>query len=135
MALRYVARKTARLYETTGGGKFHMVMIFGDEVDVDVDSNPVNGRLSATFRGRDSFVRDDQIGTQPALEIYFIDVGQGDATFIVTPGRKKILIDGGLNRRALGFLIWKYRFGQFESREIRFSTSFLAARVRLAHLL
>lgn len=29
------------------------------------------------------------------LEIYFIDVGQGDSTLIVTPNDKKILIDGG----------------------------------------
>ena len=29
------------------------------------------------------------------LEIYFIDVGQGDSTLIVTPNNKKILIDGG----------------------------------------
>ncbi len=29
------------------------------------------------------------------LKIYFIDVGQGDSTLIVTPNRKTILIDGG----------------------------------------
>ena len=29
------------------------------------------------------------------LKIYFIDVGQGDCTFIVTPKNKTILIDGG----------------------------------------
>lgn len=29
------------------------------------------------------------------LKIYFIDVGQGDCTFIVTPNNKTILIDGG----------------------------------------
>lgn len=31
----------------------------------------------------------------PRLKIYFIDVGQGDSTLIVTPKNKKILIDGG----------------------------------------
>jgi beta-lactamase superfamily II metal-dependent hydrolase len=46
------------------------------------------------------------------LEIYFIDVGQGDSTFIVTPRGRKILIDGGMNRRALGFLVWFYRLDQ-----------------------
>ena len=30
-----------------------------------------------------------------SLKIYFIDVGQGDSTLIVTPRNKKILIDGG----------------------------------------
>ena len=29
------------------------------------------------------------------LKIYFVDVGQGDGTFIVTPKNKTILIDGG----------------------------------------
>lgn len=29
------------------------------------------------------------------LEIYFVDVGQGDCTFIITPQRKTILVDGG----------------------------------------
>ena len=29
------------------------------------------------------------------LKIYFIDVGQGDSTLIVTPSKKTILIDGG----------------------------------------
>lgn len=31
------------------------------------------------------------------LKIYFVDVGQGDCTLIVTPTNKKILIDGGGN--------------------------------------
>ena len=31
------------------------------------------------------------------LHIHFIDVGQGDSTLIITPGNKKLLIDGGGN--------------------------------------
>jgi glyoxylase-like metal-dependent hydrolase (beta-lactamase superfamily II) len=50
----------------------------------------------------------------PVLEVYFIDVGQGDSTFIVTPGRKKILVDGGLKDRALRFLAWKYRLSDVD---------------------
>jgi len=45
---------------------------------------------------------------KPSLEMYFIDVGQGDSTFIVTPKRKTILIDGGKNDHAFRFLSWKY---------------------------
>jgi hypothetical protein len=43
------------------------------------------------------------------LEMYFIDVGQGDAMFIVTPAGRKILVDGGRGDEAFQFLVWKYR--------------------------
>jgi len=35
------------------------------------------------------------ISISKTLKIYFIDVGQGDCTLIVTPNNKKIIIDGG----------------------------------------
>ncbi|MBQ3145514.1 MAG: ComEC/Rec2 family competence protein [Clostridia bacterium] len=35
------------------------------------------------------------ISISKTLKIYFVDVGQGDCTLIVTPNNKKILIDGG----------------------------------------
>jgi len=107
MATRFITRKTSRLYESSTGEERRMVLIFGDQVET--TGPAVNGRVPAEFRGRPGFIRHDHLGLQPVLELYFIDVGQGDSTFIVTPGRKKILIDGGLNRRALGFLAWKHR--------------------------
>lgn len=35
------------------------------------------------------------------LSVYFLDVGQGDAIFIDSPNHKRILVDGGKNRKVL----------------------------------
>jgi competence protein ComEC len=85
-----------------------MILIFGDRVKT--FGSTVHGRYKAEFRGQKGYISKDHMDSNPSLELYFIDVGQGDSTFIVTPGRKKILIDGGINKRAFGFLAWKYRF-------------------------
>jgi len=43
-------------------------------------------------------------------QIYFrLDVGLGDTAFIVTQNNAKILVDGDLQDRVLGFFIWKYQ--------------------------
>ena len=95
------------MYKKDTGSSRHGYLIYGDEVKT--TGHATNGRVPIEFRGRPGFVKESILETKHPLEFYSIDVGQGDATFIVTPGGKKILIDGGLNRRALGFLIWRYR--------------------------
>jgi competence protein ComEC len=110
VATRYITAKTSRLYKNDSDQTCEMVLIFGDEVSV--TSQVSNGRVKTKFRDREGWMKEKDLGQEPSLEIYFIDVGQGDSTFIVTPGRKTILIDGGINRRALGFLAWKYRLDQ-----------------------
>lgn len=40
-------------------------------------------------------------GPNKNLEVYFLDVGQGDSELIVLPGNVKILIDGGPNNKIL----------------------------------
>ena len=108
MPVKYISGKSSPLYRSSTGGSREMVLIFGDEVKT--SGSPVEGRVRAEFRGRKGFISENHLGNNPALEMYFIDVGQGDSAFIVTPHRKKILIDGGINKRAFGFLAWKYRF-------------------------
>jgi competence protein ComEC len=97
MTTKYVSTKTAYLYKALSGGDRSMVLIYGDEVAT--TGGATNGRLRATFRGRNGFIKADAFGDQPSLELYFIDVGQGDSTFIVTPSRRTILVDGGINSR------------------------------------
>lgn len=104
---RFIVKKTSRLFKSSKGLAFRMVLIFGDEVKT---LGPEKyDRARAMFRGRTGWIKKDHLGTEAVLEVHFIDVGQGDSTFIETPSRKKILIDGGINDQALRFLAWKYR--------------------------
>jgi len=107
-----VVQKTSRLYESSTTNNFSMVLIFGDEVDS--SGTEADGRVKVSFRSREGWVKKSHLGNNPVLEAYFIDVGQGDSTFIVTPGRKKILVDGGLNDQASRFLAWKYRLADVD---------------------
>ena len=107
MTTRFVSDKTTTMYKNAIGSSRHGYLIFGDEVTTTGSTN--NDRMPIVFRGRPGFVKKSRLETTHPLEFYSVDVGQGDATFVVTPAGKKILIDGGLNRRALGFLVWRYR--------------------------
>lgn len=117
MATRFINRKTSRLYDESDVNTIKQVLIFGEEVKT---SGPeINGRIKATYRKKyEGFVKVDHLSTEASLEVYFIDVGQADATFIITPARKKILIDGGGNDQATGFLSWKYQLADANSADL-----------------
>jgi beta-lactamase superfamily II metal-dependent hydrolase len=111
MTVQYLNKKTHPFHflSKTGEQKKY-VLIFGDEVEVLAGPAPSGtGWQKVKFRGRDGEMKTAPLTSSRSLEMYFLDVGQGDAAFITTPSNEKILVDGGLNDRALGFLIWKYR--------------------------
>lgn len=65
-------------------------------------------------RGDIGWMHEDDIQKDKLLEINFIDIGQGDGCFIVTPDDKFIVIDAGEGDNMHRFLRW--RFGGFKKK-------------------
>lgn len=110
MARKFVADRTQAFQFVENGESRRFVLTFGDEVNT-LDAPAPGGPefRSVEYRGRVGEWKQPLLSDERPLDMYFLDVGQGDAAFVVTPNDTKILVDGGLRERALGFLIWKYR--------------------------
>ncbi|HEY7534436.1 MAG TPA: MBL fold metallo-hydrolase, partial [Thermodesulfobacteriota bacterium] len=65
-------------------------------VEINIEGNSEKAYLSKKDR--------KNLKTGKLLELYFIDVGQGDAMLIQTPSNKRILIDGGPDESVNEFL-------------------------------
>lgn len=94
-------------------------LIWGDRVRVLQKLTAKNiAKISA--RGQDNHEEEmwvvlDDLGGEPLLELYVIDVGQGDGLLLVTPEGHHIMVDGGNIRRnqtsgknATDFVDWKF---------------------------
>ena len=107
MSVQYISTKSTVFHPDAHTDSQDLVLIFGDEVRT--TGQQENGRDQVMYRGRTGWVRSHRLMPHHPLEMYCIDVGQGDAAFIVTPAGRKILIDGGRGHEAFQFLVWKYR--------------------------
>ncbi len=107
MPRRFIASRSAAFHPGPLTNARDFVMLFGDEVET--TGRQRGGRDEVLYRRRPGWVRSDRLIEHHPLELYAVDVGQGDATFIVTPGERTILVDGGMGDEAFQFLVWKYR--------------------------
>lgn len=111
---RYLSQDTARLYAQAEGTAVVTELLWGDHLTIlEPGSETVRHKVRA--RGRTGFLDHDAIGDQSLLEIYFIDVGQGDGVLVRTPDDRHVMIDGGYARakqstgkNAADFVDWKF---------------------------
>lgn len=118
MAVRYVSSYTATLEDDEGGRL--ATLLWGDPLHVQSTSG---SRTKVLARGWPGWVNNGDISDRNLLEIYVIDVGQGDGVLVKTPtpglpetpAGNWLLIDAGkplarqmTKKGAANFLRWKF---------------------------
>jgi beta-lactamase superfamily II metal-dependent hydrolase len=64
--------------------------------------------VAVRARGVDGWMRATDVQRERLLEVNFVDVGQGDGCFIVTPEDRYLLVDAGEFDNMLRFLSWRF---------------------------
>jgi len=103
---RFAKERLVSIYDQPGGRE-QLKVFMGEWLKQ--EAPPVGDWVAVKFRGGRGFVKTAHLGTQRLLEIFFIDVDQGDSILIQTPKDRRILIDGGQTKDALSFVENKYR--------------------------
>jgi beta-lactamase superfamily II metal-dependent hydrolase len=90
----------------------YTTLLWGDRVRV-IERNA--NRAKVAGRGSVGWIDEDCLGGEELLEVYFVDVGQGDGILVVTPEGHHLMIDGGYRRSkqqarksAADFVDWKF---------------------------
>ncbi|MEN6441263.1 MAG: MBL fold metallo-hydrolase [Syntrophobacter sp.] len=112
MAIKYISEETVPMYAAASGNRKLLELLWGDRVTVLETGNP---RSKVSSRGKTGYVNTLALGDESLLEVYFIDVGQGDGILIRAPDGRHIMIDGGYKRasqptgkNAADFVDWKF---------------------------
>jgi beta-lactamase superfamily II metal-dependent hydrolase len=107
-AYAYAAKPLVLVYADAGGRRQVANLFLGEWMKILDPSVPAQGRVRVRYRGGSGFVDVSGLSRIRHLEIYFIDVDQGDAILIQTPDDRRILVDGGQGDEAHQFIRTKY---------------------------
>ena len=109
---------SAPFIRTTPNGGKKQQLLWGDFVNLlggeDGDWVEVRGR------GENGWMHRDDLQDERLLEVSFVDVGQGDGAFLVTPEDRFLLVDAGERDNMFRFLRWRFNLRNHPEREIRF---------------
>ena len=121
--MEYVRHDTVRVWKTPTGGRspadLMAVLYWGDGLEV-LERTPAATRVKLS-REREGWVRGELRTAEVSLLAFaFIDVGQGDACLVTTPGGKRILVDGGENKLAARYLAARFQDEMVECGSVHF---------------
>jgi beta-lactamase superfamily II metal-dependent hydrolase len=104
----FAAYPSAFVYDPPGGRKIDH-LLWGDYVRL---LGPEQGEWAEVrARGKTGWMRKEDIQERRLLEVNFVDIGQGDGCFIVTPDDRFILVDAGQEDNMFRFLRWRFNIG------------------------
>ncbi len=103
----FVSKPAVYLRSTSSGGSKKNHLLLGDWLKV-LDATPKDGSIKVRCRGDEGWLKIDEFAERRALEVNFVDIGQGDGCHIVTPDDDIILIDAGVGSNMNRFLSWRY---------------------------
>lgn len=82
-------------------------LLWGDYVELRGDET-ADGWVRVRARRENGWMKKDDLQPERLLEVNFVDIGQGDGCFIVTPDDELILIDAGEGDNMRRFLSWRF---------------------------
>lgn len=110
------------IFDTPDGAKTQQ-LIWGDFVTL---LNEDQGDWTKVRSRRTTgWMKKSDLQAERLLEVNFVDIGQGDGAFIVTPDDRFLLIDAGAADNMLRFLSWRFDLRDHPTRVIKFRAAFI----------
>lgn len=123
MDIRYAGYPGAFVFERPGGTKKIQHLLWGDWMRVEGEEDDW---LLIHSRGCDGYVHKKNVQTNALLEVNFVDIGQGDGSFLVMPDGRFVLIDAGEGDNMFRFLRWRFGLKDHPDREIAFDAAIMS---------
>lgn len=105
----YASKALVKVFKSRTGSKGVANLFLGEWTKILDKKIPSTGRVFVQYRGGRGYVEPANLTKNRHLEIFFVDVSQGDCILIQTPDDRRILIDGGESEDAHEFIRNKYR--------------------------
>jgi beta-lactamase superfamily II metal-dependent hydrolase len=108
------------VFDAPGGTKTQQ-LIWGDFVTLLAEDDGEWTKVRS--RRTTGWMKKSTLQQERLLEVNFVDIGQGDGTFIVTPDDRFMLIDAGESDNMFRFLSWRFNLRHHPDRIITIPTT------------